>query len=226
MMSHHDFEHNQDDEWEENEEVAWNEADWQKFLRKSDKEVSRFISAYNKVRKQPNRLDAAAAIMGWHRDDWSSIDEIDLEEEEEEITRQVRPLELEDVRKMDPYTLHRHPVYVSATALFSYLRSSWEHLMTHNRVAPRSHLAWSYSSSLADAERHSIVAATCLDLGDFLLAVCHLKKAHSALNESMRINRMFCHQNTRILREYLEESDVRMHDLREIWIRIMQDCRK
>ena len=54
----------------------------------------------------------------------SPIDQ--MEEEEEEITRQVRPLELEDVRKMDPYTLHRHPVYVSATALFSYLRSSSE----------------------------------------------------------------------------------------------------
>ena len=225
-MSQYEFDNNQEGDWEENEDIAWNEADWQNFLRKSEKEVSRFISAYNKVKNEPDRLDAAAVIMGWHRDDWSSIDEFDLEDEEE-IIRNPKPLDMDDdVSKMDPYTLHRHPVYITATALFSYLRASWEHLMRHNRQQPEAHLSWSFCASMADAERHAIIAATCLDLGDFLLAVCHLKKAHSALNESMRINRLFEHENEKIFADYLKESDLRMHDLREIWLRIMQDCRK
>ncbi|MEK9632625.1 MAG: hypothetical protein VW622_02185, partial [Opitutae bacterium] len=64
------------------------------------------------------------------------------------------------------------------------------------------------------------------DLGDYLLAVCHLKKAHAALNESLRINRLFSHQNEGVFEEYLKETNLRLHDLREIWLRVMHDCRK
>ena len=87
--------------------------------------------------------------MGWQRDDWSSVDEIELEEDE---IQQARHLELDEVRKIDPYTIHRHPVFISSTAL-SYLRASWEHFMRHNRKQPETSLSWSYCASLADAER-------------------------------------------------------------------------
>ena len=222
-MSQYEFESNQDGDWDDNEEVAWNEADWQNFLRKSDKEVARFITVYNKVKNDPDRLDAAATLMGWQRDDWSSVDEIELEEDE---IQQARHLELDEVRKIDPYTIHRHPVFISSTALFSYLRASWEHFMWHNRKQPEASLSWSYCASLADAERHCLLAANCLDLGDFLLAVCHLKKAHSALNESMRLNRLFSHQSPKVFQNYLSETDLRMYDLRDIWLRIISDCRR
>ena len=161
--------------------------------------------------------------MGWQRDDWSSVDEIELEEDE---IQQARHLELDEVRKIDPYTIHRHPVFISSTALFSYLRASWEHFMRHNRKQPEASLSWSYCASLADAERHCLLAANCLDLGDFLLAVCHLKKAHSALNESMRLNRLFSHQSPKVFQNYLSETDLRMYDLRDIWLRIISDCRR
>ena len=97
--------------------------------------------------------------------------------------------------------------------------------MLGNKESNESDLVWGYSVSLADAEKHCIMAANSLDLGDFLLAVCHFKKAHSALNESMRINRLFKHQNPKIVKDYIEETDIRMHDLREIWLRVMSDCR-
>ena len=70
-----------------------------------------------------------------------------------------------------------------------------------------------------------MLAANSLDLGDYLLAVCHFKKAHSALNESMRLNRLFTHHSEKLFLKYLRETDIRMHDLREIWLRIIQDCR-
>ena len=97
-MSQYEFESNHDGDWDDNEEVAWNEADWQDFLRKSDKEVARFITVYNKVKKNPDRLDAAASLMGWHRDDWSSTDEIDMDVDE---IQQLRPLDIDEVKKMD-----------------------------------------------------------------------------------------------------------------------------
>jgi hypothetical protein len=98
--------------------------------------------------------------------------------------------------------------------------------MRKNNENNSAELAWGYSVSLADAEKHCIMAANSLDLGDFLLAVCHFKKAHSALNESMRINRLFTHHNPKKLKNYQQETNMRMHDLREIWLRVMSDCRK
>jgi hypothetical protein len=133
---------------------------------------------------------------------------------------------LDELHKMEPYTVHKHPVYISTSALFSFLRSSWEHMMMHNKEQPAPNLSWSYCASLADSERNCMMAATCLDLGDYLLGLCHLKRAHAALNESMRLNRLFSHHSKKIFSEYLEESDLRMHDLREICLRVMSDCRR
>ena len=181
------------------------------------------MTAYNKVKNQDDRLDAAASLMGWHRDDWSSSDEIELDENDLPL---IRPMEIEEINNMDPYTIHRHPIYITSNALFSYLRASWEQLMRKNKESNPSDLTWGYSVSLADAEKHCIMAANSLDLGDFLLAVCHFKKAHSALNESMRINRLFKHHNSKKIKNYLDETNIRMHDLREIWLRVMSDCRK
>ena len=222
-MNQYEFEGSNEGDWEEGGDLAWNESDWQVFLKNSDKEVARFIIAYNKVKDQDDRLDAAANLMGWHRDDWSSSDEIELDENDLPL---IRPMEIEEVNNMDPYTIHRHPIYITSNALFSYLRASWEQLMRKNKASNSSDLVWGYSVSLADAEKHCIMAANSLDLGDFLLAVCHFKKAHSALNESMRINRLFKHHNSNKIKIYMEETNVRMHDLREIWIRVMNDCRR
>ena len=222
-MNQYEFEGSNEGDWEEGGDLAWNESDWQVFLKNSDKEVARFIIAYNKVKDQDDRLDAAANLMGWHRDDWSSSDEIELDENDLPL---IRPMEIEEVNNMDPYTIHRHPIYITSNALFSYLRASWEQLMRKNKESNSSDLVWGYSVSLADAEKHCIMAANSLDLGDFLLAICHFKKAHSALNESMRINRLFKHHNSNKIKIYMEETNVRMHDLREIWIRVMNDCRR
>lgn len=222
-MSQYDYDGNQEGEWEEPESTVWNESDWQSYVRKSDSEISRFITAYNKSRHLPNRLEETSKIMGWAIEDWTCLDDLELDEDQ---FKEIRPVPMEDFQKLEPYTVHKHPVYVSATALFSFLRSSWEHMMMHNRVQPPAHLSWSYCASLADSEKHCILAATCLDLGDCLLALCHFKRAHTALNESMRLNRLFTHHSKKILQDYLEETFVRLHDLREIWLRVMNDCRR
>ena len=222
-MSQYEYEGNNEGDWDEGGDLAWNESDWQIFLRNSDKEVARFMTAYNKVKDQDDRLDAAASLMGWHRDDWSSTDEIELDENDLPV---IKPVDIEEINNMDPYTIHRHPIYITSNALFSYLRASWEQLMRNNEEQNESDFVWGYSVSLADAEKHRIMAANSLDLGDFLLAVCHFKKAHSALNESMRINRLFKHHNPKKIRSYFEETNIRMYDLREIWLRVMSDCRR
>ena len=79
------------------------------------------MTAYNKVKDQDDRLDAAASLMGWHRDDWSSADEIELDENDLPV---IKSVDMEDIGNMDPYTIHRHPIYITSNALFSYLRAS------------------------------------------------------------------------------------------------------
>ena len=224
-MSQYDFESNYDNDWDDGGEIAWNESDWQRYLRDSDKEVSRFIAVYNSVKEKPDRLDEAAHLMGWDREDWSALDDDELLGYEGEGTLQDETTE-DSFADSDPYTIHKHPVYVSNTALYAYLRASWEHLMRHNRAQPQANLAWSYCASLADGERHSLLGAQSLDLGDYQLAICHFKKSHAALNESMRLNRLFEHHNPKMFNDYLAEATLRMHDLREIWLRVMQDCRR
>lgn len=222
-MSQYEFEGSNEGDWDDTGDLAWNESDWQVFLRNSDKEVVRFMTAYNQVKGQDDRLDAAASLMGWHRDDWSSTDELEFDENDLPV---LKPLDPEEINSMDPYTIHRHPIYITSNALFSYLRASWEQLMRKNDHPTSPDLVWGYSVSLSDAEKHCIMAANCLDLGDFLLAVCHFKKAHSALNESMRINHLFLHHSRKKLASYFKETNMRMHDLREIWLRVMNDCRR
>mgnify|MGYP001452383291 CR=1 FL=1 len=96
-MSQYEFEGNNEGDWDDSEDLAWNESDWQIFLRNSDKEIARFLAAYNKVKDQDDRLDAAASLMGWHRDDWSSTDEIELEDNDFPI---IKSLDIDDLNNI------------------------------------------------------------------------------------------------------------------------------
>ena len=40
-MSQYEYEGNNEGDWDEGGDLAWNESDWQIFLRNSDKEVAR-----------------------------------------------------------------------------------------------------------------------------------------------------------------------------------------
>ena len=160
---------------------------------------------------------------------WAGIEKTGLSQDDdldEEEIKQIKSVEMEELNKIEPYTIHRHPIYISSAGLYAYLRNSWEHFMRNNRKQAPSHLSWSYCASLADGERHSLLCRKLpRSFGDYLLAVCHFKKAHAALNESLRLNRLFSHQSETIYEKYQKESNMRLHDLREIWLRVMQDCR-
>ena len=105
-MSQYDFDSNQEGDWEEPENTAWNEADWQSYIRKSDREVSSFITAYNRCRNEPDRLEATSKIMGWAKEDWTCLEDIELDEEQ---LKEIRPVPLDELHKIEPYTVHKHP---------------------------------------------------------------------------------------------------------------------
>ena len=154
-MSQYEFDGNNDGEWEDNGDIAWNEADWQKFLRKSDKEISRFIAAYNKSKEAPDRLDAIASIMGWQNEDWASIDDVKWMRNRCDSSSSGHGGQAHG-------SLHPPPPHLHFTsALYSYLRNAWEHLMRTTDNNRR--LIWHRDTApVWQMRKHSFLAATAL----------------------------------------------------------------
>jgi hypothetical protein len=222
-MSQHDFDNfHFDGEWDDTGEVAWSEAQWQKYLRDSENEISRFINVYNSVMDKADCLDEAAHLMGWDREDWA----IGEEELDDDIDSLDSTSDAFDTNA--PYTIHRHPVYVASTALYLNLRKNWDNFLTIAGSKTEAQFVWQYASSLREGEIHAMIGVQCLDLGDSQLAVCHFKQAHAALNETLRMNTALSeiHPQLASLPQYQEDVRKRLMDLREIWLRVIQECRR
>ncbi len=217
-MSEANFGHSEGD-WDEefSSEPNWSESQWRNYLKGSDRDTARFLSIYNTVKDKPNHLDEVATLMGWDAEDISMTDEFTIMDLDDDS----RPDENEGA----PYTLHRHPVFVVTRALYRYLHQSWEHFMVHSqsRVSPQ--LCWKYANSLHQAEMNVLLSIQALDLGDFGLSICHLKNSLSALNQSLALLNQLTHPNAEFLEAFRHEIRIRLFDLRELWIRVMGDCR-
>jgi hypothetical protein len=105
---------------------------------------------------------------------------------------------------------------------------NWEHFISTAEVVTEPQFVWKYASSLRDGEMNAVLGVQCLDLGDNQLAVCHFKQAHTALNETLQMNSQLSeiHPDNQSLREYQAGIRKRLLDLREIWLRVIQECRR
>ncbi len=216
-MSDPNFDHSEGD-WEEfSSEPYWTESQWRNYLKGSDRDTARFLSIYNSVKDQPNHLDEVASQMGWDAEDISMTDEFNFMEVDEDSQSEEN--------EGAPYTLHRHPVFVVTRSLYRYLHQSWEHYMSHSdrHISPK--LSWDYANSLHQAEMNVLLSIQALDLGDFGLSICHLKNSLSALNQTLALLNQLTHPNAGFLEGFRNEARIRLYDLRELWIRVMGDCR-
>ena len=216
-MSNPNFDHSEGD-WEEfSSGPSWGESQWRNYLHGSDKDTERFLSVYNSVKNKPNHLDEVATLMGWDVEDISLTDEFTFIEEDEE-----RP---SSENSSAPYTLHRHPVFVFTRALYRYLHQSWEHYMLHSERSLTPKISWDYSNSLHQGEMNVLLSIQALDLGDYGLSICHLKNSLSALNQTLSLLDQLDHPSSTFLNGFRKEAQIRIYDLRELWIRVMGDCR-
>lgn len=218
-MSDPDFDHS-DGGWDDfSREPGWSESQWRGYLKGADREMARFLDLYNKLKEAPNHLDEIAVRMGWDAEDMS------MAEQEVETSGGGADDFADEEIDEGPYTLHRHPVFVVTRGLYRYLHGSWEQFMLHSqtRIAPR--LCWQYANSLHHGETNVILALQALDLGDYGLAICHLKNSLSALNQTLALVDQLAHPNPRYLENFRHEVRIRIFDLRELWLRVMGDCR-
>ena len=212
-------------DWEEKGELAWNEFDWELFLQRQDHESKRFIQKYNSLPNHSNRIDEVARIMGWDAADWSMNDLSFEEIIEEAVWPSDSPHDDED-KDLDPYTLHRHPLYIAVQGLFDSVLHLWEALLDENSNKLSLKLCFDLVQSLNNGKLESLLALQSLDLADYALTVSELKRALKSLNQSFRILDSIQSAKNPKLYAFKSESITRLFDIREIWLRVMNDCRE
>lgn len=216
-MNEPNFDHSEGN-WEDfSQGSSWGESQWRSYLKTSDRETARFLSIYNSLKDKPNHLDEVATQMGWDSEDISLTDEFNTVDADEDATL--------DDNETAPYTLHKHPVIVVTRALYRYLQQSWEHYLANDPSAVSPVICWKYAQSLQQGEINVLLSVQALDLGDFGLTICHLKNSLSALNQTLAVLDQLQHADADYLAAFRQEIRIRLFDLRELWIRVMSDCR-
>lgn len=218
-MSAYEFDGFSEGDWDSHEELAWNEFDWQQYLKSNEREIAEFLAHYHRLKHRPYHLDEIARILGWDMQDWS-LGDLDDDDEEDEGTMR------EDDGGLDPYTIHKHPVYVVTHGLYLHLFQCWEHFTAQNHKTLSPILAGRFPASLHAGELNAFMAINALDMGDFNLAICHLKNALAAVNHTMSLLQQLSIKNQRVQSLFHADCMGVLFDLREVWLRVMHDCRE
>jgi hypothetical protein len=222
-MNNYNFEGQPDGDWDDRGDLSWQEYDWQQYLARHEAEVEKFIDLYNRLKDQPDHIDEVAHQMGWDAEDWSVSDS-----DEEDYLSDSNDEEQDDAsaEDFDPYTILRHPVYIVVRGLYRYLRRMWSHALMNGTVKGDAKASWAYAQMLGEGETHATLALQSLDMGDFQLAVCQIKLALDAVNRTFTLLPHITSGKTPA--EQLMEGEIRtrLFDLREVCLRVMNDCRE
>jgi hypothetical protein len=221
-MSNFDPNAPSDNEWEDRGELAWNEFDWENYLRDQDEVIHRYIGFYEKLKGHPERIDEVAHRMGWDEDSWSS--DGDFDSGTTEIADKSAEKEPPSDFDSEPYTLHKNPVFIATKAIYLGLKRAWERLAEDAARVPQS-LALSFHASLYRGEEQAMLAIQALDFGDYAMAISLFKRALRELNQSFALIGAESQDESRALKHYREDTLPRLFDLREVWLRVMNECR-
>jgi hypothetical protein len=202
-----------DSERDDRSELAWTETDWERYLAARRQAVADYAAHYEKLPATADRIDLVAQKMGWAlAEDECADEEIDEGDE------------IDIPGDWEPYTTQGNPVYVSTEAIHGSLLSAWEALVAKGGGRIPVALALGGQSALHHMHTHALHGIQALEMGDYTLAVCFLKRALRALNEGMALLDP-SPPLVGALAEYAAYARPRFFDLREIWLRVMAECR-
>jgi len=209
-----DFEQPFEGEGEEPGELAWNEFDWERYFREQDERLYLYLAFYEKLRAHPERVDEVARLMGWE----AAATSDDAGEAGDEAP--TAP----GIEDGEPYTLHQNPVFIATKAIFLSLTRAWDLIAGDAAKVPQP-LAVQFLSSLHRSEQHALLAIQSLDLGDYTMAVALFKRALGELNSTLALIDDKAVASHRALAAYRDDAMPRLFDLREIWLRVIGECR-
>lgn len=228
-MSDNEFEGLPENEWDDSWDFAWSEFDWERHLRGQDRDLQSYLAQYDKLTDRADRIDEVAHLMGWDQQEWTNDDSESAATANpgEESPPAFAMSESEDKKgPVDPYTIHKHPVYVSTHALFLWLQRSWEFVAPACGVRLPMRTAVSFATAIARAEHNGLLSAFSLDMGDYSLAVCQVKRAMTELNAAFRCLQTLGNDLHPAFEQFRHQAMLRLFDIREIWLRVMRDCRE
>mgnify|MGYP003335626017 FL=1 len=88
-MSNFDSDGVPENEGEDRGELAWNEFDWERYLREQDEAVNRYLALYEAHRDREDRIDFIAEKMSWAAEAWREEEEEAATDELEESTAEI-----------------------------------------------------------------------------------------------------------------------------------------
>jgi hypothetical protein len=215
-MSNFDSDGASENQWEDRGELAWNEFDWERYLRDQEETIGRYLSFYESAKGRPDRIDYVAEKMDWGAPVWAEDE--DDEESAEEPTSAAD--EADDV-----YTLHKNPIYVATKAIYSSLFRSWLKSAADPAKVPQA-MGVAMLASLHRGQEQAVEAIHALDFGDYAMAVSLFKRALAALNGSIAVLNDDRGLAYRHVAAWREDAMPRFFDLREIWLRVIAECRE
>jgi len=219
-MSNFDPEGAPENEWEDRGDLAWNEFDWERYLREQDEAVHRYLGFYEACKNSADRIDDVAELMNWgtaETDDAAKSENTDDEDDDTDDT------DFADGNEV--YTLHKNPIFISTKALYLGLCRHWELAAGDSAKVPQP-LALALLSSLHRGEEQAVQAIHALDFGDYAIAVSLFKRALSALNGTLALLNDASAMSHRTVAAYRESALPKLFDLREVWLRVVSECRE
>lgn len=218
-MSKPDSDGSSENEWDDRGELAWNEFDWENYLRTQEGLVAKYLKFYEKSASKQDRIDVVAQQMGWDQDSWSSDDDDEAPSENDTSD------ESDDTDDSEPYTVQKNPIFIATKAIYLSLNRVWE----KQAVDPakiRQPLALAFLASLHRGEEQSTLAIHALDFGDYAMAISLFKRALREINKTFSLVIDPRLDGNRTLVALREEIYPKLFDLREIWFRVISECRE
>lgn len=204
-----------ENDWDDRGELAWTEADWERYLTEQETAIRQYQKHYDELVGSGERVDEAARRMGWELNDSVIGDSADDEDDSADDA-------FDD--DWEPYTLHRNPVYIATRALYASLLSEWERNAAQSAQVP-SPIGMVVQTSLHRGNEQALHAIQSLEMGDYTLALCFFKRALRELNTTLsRVNHPEVAASP-ALTQFRDFALPRLFDLREIWLRVMNECR-
>lgn len=218
-MSNFESDGSAENEWNDRGELAWNEFDWERYLREQDETINRYLAFYETCISNPQRIDEVARFMGWDDSQWDSSESA---QSDDPSATEILAEEYASVPEV--YTLHKNPIFIATKAIYLRARRNWELLASDSSKVPQD-IALAYLSSLNTGEYHAVQAIHALEFGDYAMAISLFKRALSTLNQTLALLHQPDDSNERHIRAYHGDVIMSIFDLREIWLRVISECR-
>lgn len=223
-MSNFETDGPSDNEWEDRGELAWNEFDWEKYLREQDDVIHRYLAFYEQLKDHDDRIDEAAHLMSWDEDSWSSESSDTALRDAPDDNESDASADMGD-GKDEPYTLHKNPIFISTKAIYLSLKRAWEGIASNPAKVPQP-VALDIHASIYRGEEQAMLAIQALDFGDYAMAISLFKRALGELNRTFSLLNANSVAKLPAVVHYREDAQPRLFDLREIWLRVMSECRE